>query len=341
MAHQGRRLPTQHATWLDSAWRCLTPPERQAPGQAGLPALAYSAPRPWRLTLPGAFETREPMDLSWDSAPELADMAQALARQSRAVCLPRVPADSPSVTALRQAFAGRGMTLIRPAIGSPYIDLDASWADPRQKFNAGRRSDFRRAERHAEKLGGLRFEIHSQTTAAQLDHLLDEAYAVEARSWKGQAGTALALDPQLGPFHRAHAHAAMQAGLLRLAFMRVGGQAVGMQIALEWDHSIWLLKIGYDAAFSPCSPGNLLMMHTIADAAQRGLKAYEFLGSPAPWTAFWTTSLRDYVNIRFFPWRLRGQLALAQDMSQAMHARLARRRQPGHDAAHGDAQEVT
>lgn len=341
MTQQGRRLPTQHATWLDSTWRYLTPPERQAPPSASLPALAWTTPRPWRLTLPGALETREPMDLSWDSEPELADMAQALARQSSAVCLPRVPADSPSVAALTRAFKGRGVTLIRPAIGSPYIDLDDSWADPRQKFNAGRRSDFRRAERHADKLGGLHFEIHSQTSTTELDRLLDEAYAVEARSWKGQAGTALTLDAQLGPFHRAHAHAAMQAGLLRLAIMRVGGQAIGMQIALEWSNSIWLLKIGYDAAFSQCGPGNLLMMHTIADAAQRGLKAYEFLGSPAPWTAFWTNQLRDYVNIRFFPWSVRGQLALAQDMSQAVHARLAKRGQAGHDAAHGDAQEVT
>jgi hypothetical protein len=266
-----------------------------------------------RISLLGAAETHEPCDLTWNDEAHLAQLAQELANQRLAVSLPRVPIDSPSIDALRRASAKRGIVIVRNATGTPYIDIDSTWADPQLKFNAGRRSDFRRAERHAEKLGGLTFEVHESLADEELDRLLDEAYAVEACSWKGEGGSALTMHRKLGLFFRNFAHAANRAGILRLALMRVGTIAVGMQIAVEWRQSFWLLKIGYDAEFNRCSPGNLLMLHTIGYAARRGLSSYEFLGSPAPWTAHWTSTLRPYANVRMYPFSILGQLALLKD----------------------------
>jgi hypothetical protein len=276
----------------------------------------------------GAAETGEPSDLPWRSDEDLERLAARLARQPFAIDLPRVPVSSKSVAALQNAFAGRGMVVTRPAPSSPFVPLGPSWTEPESRFNAGRRSDFRRAQRHAERLGGLSFEMHSHLEAAQLDAYLDEAYSVEARSWKGENGTALLVDPVKGQFFRRFAHAALDAGILRLAFMRIGGMAVGMQLAVEYEQRLWLLKIGYDPAYSKCSPGNLLMLHTLGEAARRGLLSCEFLGGVEPWTAEWTTQLRPYARVRFYPLSPQGALALAQDVLNALwetlRARLAR-----------------
>jgi len=102
----------------------------------------------------------------------------------------------------------------------------------------------------------------------------------------------------------------------------VGGIAVGMQLAVEHEGSLWLLKIGYDPAYAKCSPGNLLMLYTLGDAARRGLRSYEFLGSVAPWTATWTTELRPFLSVRFYPRSVQGVLALAQDGVKSVRARV-------------------
>ena len=60
------------------------------------------------------------------------------------------------------------------------------------------------------------------------------------------------------------------------------------------------LKIGFDETFKVYSLGRLLRLETIRYAAQRGLRSYEFLGNDAPWTYFWTKSVRPMVS-RAYP----------------------------------------
>jgi len=273
------------------------------------------------LTLPGTLETGEPSDLAWQDASQAPALARALARQRRPLNLPRVPLGSPSLQALSAAFRARGWLRMRPAHGSPCIELDAGWAQPWQKYNAGRQSDVRRAQRRAEEAGALRFVVHAPSPGPALERLLDEAYEVESRSWKGDGGTALAVDPLLGPFYRRLAHNASQAGLLRLCFLRIAGQAAAMQLALQGGGRFWLMKIGYDAAFARSSPGQLLMLHTIGHAASQGLASYEMLGNAAAWTAGWTRTLRPFVRVQAYPASWPGAQALCADAWRSARTR--------------------
>jgi CelD/BcsL family acetyltransferase involved in cellulose biosynthesis len=62
-----------------------------------------------------------------------------------------------------------------------------------------------------------------------------------------------------------------------------------MQLAIETQGRYWLFKIGFDDAYAKCSPGTLLMLHTLGYAARAGLAAYEMMGEVEPWIAdFWT-----------------------------------------------------
>ena len=124
---------------------------------------------------------------------------------------------------------------------------------------------------------------------------------MEASGWKGQNGSALLCDPLRGAFFRRFALGASQKGLLRIAFMRIDGRAVAMQLNAESANRLWLLKIGHDEGFARCSPGQQLMLHVVRDAAMRGLQAIEFLGEPEPWTQFWTPTVRKCVALRAYP----------------------------------------
>jgi hypothetical protein len=269
-----------------------------------------------RLEHLGVKILREPTDLMFSDTVALKNLANVLVKLGSPLFLNRIPADSPTVAAIQEAYRGRGLVLLRPAQPYPRILLHEGWRKPESQINSGRRSDLRRAARTAEKIGPLSYQILSPTPA-QLGPILEEALEVEAASWKGSEGSAIAYDRLRGPFYRHYAAAASAAGILRLCFLRVAGKAVAMQFAVECARGFWLLKIGYREEFARCSPGMLLIAETIRYAASKDLVSYEFLGNADNWTRIWTQDEIQTVTIRVYPFRVRGVAALAADAFQA------------------------
>ena len=112
--------------------------------------------------------------------------------------------------------------------------------------------------------------------------------------------------------------------MLRIGLLRIGDTPVAMQLGVEWGGRFWLLKIGYDEAFSRCSPGSLLMVEMVRRAAGRGLTSYELLGVSEQWTRMWTRRERPCVSLRAYPATCTGAAALATDL-----ATVGWRRRPG------------
>lgn len=258
---------------------------------------------------PMGAEFSEPLDFIYADALALEDLAQTLARQGMPLFFKRIFADSPTLEALHRAYP---VVACRPASSCPWIPLDDTWTEPERQLNAGRRSDFRRLRRIAEKMGPVDCEVLAPRFD-ELDRLLDEAYQVEAASWKGEAGSALAVDHEKGAFFRRYAREACRDGSLRLAFLRIGGRAAAMQIAIQCAGGFWLLKIGYADEFARCSPGMLLMAETIRHAACCRLRTYELLGTAQPWTRLWTELERPCVAVRAYPAGMRGMAVGAAD----------------------------
>lgn len=308
-------LPTAHFIWADaaaSAFRAklqvVLIQENQTP-IAIAPLASETIHGVPHAVLLGVSQLHEPMDLLYHDAAALDRLAHALLSLGRPLYLARLPADSPTIAAFQRLAPRRALIFVRPHPACPHIPLDDSWHCPEDHLNSGRRSDLRRARRHAEQIGPLATEILTPSPS-QLDSLLDLAYEIEAKSWKGQSGTALLHDPPLQRFYRQYAHAAARAGVLRLCFLRIGGQAAAMQIALQCDGSFWLLKIGYDQRYAKCSPGQLLLLETLRHAAGANLRSYELLGCAAPWTQVWTQRVRPCVSLWVYPFSVSGLAAL-------------------------------
>lgn len=276
----------------------------------------------WRMV--GAHEVCEPDDALYRNPDSARRLAEAIMSDGRALEMDRVPAGSELIPALRSALRGRGWMSVRPATPTPTIRLEPRWKNPASCFNSGRRSDFRRAARRAAEFGEPSFEIVSPAPDA-FDALFDEAIAVEMRSWKREAGTAIAADRAKEDCFRHYFRSACEQGNFRIAFMRIGGKAVAMQMALETLGRYWLFKIGFDEDYERCSPGTLLMLHTIGWAAERELDAYELLGNLEPWIAqFWTREQHDCVWVRAYPFNPRGAVAFAADALASIRNRLGR-----------------
>ena len=269
---------------------------------------ARGALAPWRIV--GTSELYEPNDALAADAAAADQLAAAVAGLPAPAVLERVPVDSPLIPALRKAFKGR--LVVRPDSFSPTLPLDARWQEPESCFNSGRRSDFRRAQRHAEKFGAVGLDVLTPAPE-EVDALMDEAIAIELASWKKEAGTALGMLPAKASFFKTYARLASERGALRLAFMRIDGTPMAMQIAFVFANRYWLFKIGHNDAFSKCSPGTLMMLATLKHAATDGLVAYEMLGNDEPWIAMWTREQKAYVQVRTYPANVAGLAASARD----------------------------
>jgi CelD/BcsL family acetyltransferase involved in cellulose biosynthesis len=317
-----RASPMQHFIWsracaetfsADYSLRVLTVGPARRP--SAIAPLVGRHGALTRLEMIGVNELYEPMDLCYDSPAALAALAQALADLGIPLVLKRLPAQSPVIPALERAFKGRGMVFLQPMDSCPYIELDERWKEPEQNFNSGRRSDFRRMRRRAEKLGTITYET-STPSRDEVGPLIEEAFRIDGASWRSEDGTALARDGVRGDFFRRYALAACEQGILRLCFLRIGRQAAAMQFAVESGGRFWLLKISHDESFACCSPGLLLMLQTVRYAAERGLRSYEFLGTAAPWTAVWTQLERPCVALLAYPFGMRGLATLAADAAK-------------------------
>lgn len=326
-----RGNPMQQPGWTESfmasyphvgALRLMTAGPRGQPTAIGTFVVRPGLASP--LEALAVRELSEPWDILAATPVAVCELAEKLAKEQRALYIPRVPEDSVAVAALRAAYRKRGF--VRIARTDPYatLALDGSWKTPEAKFNPGRRSDFRRARRHAEKQGAVTFEILAPAVE-QLPALLEEAWAVEAAGWKGARGSSLTRDAHRGLFFRRYAFAAARAGILRMAFMRIGGRAVAMQLCTEADNRLWLSKIGYDEAFARCSPGQQLMMEVVRWAAGRGIRAVEFLGQREPWCEMWTQRLTKCVSVRAYPFTPNAMLTLALDTLAFVRGKIAKR----------------
>ena len=276
----------------------------------------------WRM--PGSHEVFEPGDALCRDAAAADRLARHLAKDGRPVELSRIPATSLLVPALAAAMKRRGRMSVRRAVPSPTIALDAGWREPESRFNARRRSDFRRAARRAAEFGTVTCEVLAPAPG-EFDALFDEAIAIEARSWKRAAGTAIVCDPAKEAFFRAYLRSACERGEGRVAFLRIDGRVVAMQLAVEWSGRYWLYKIGYDEAYARCSPGTLLMLHALRDAAQRGLTGFELMGDAEAWIAdLWTQQVHECVRVRTYPYNLAGLVAAVSDGAEWARGRLSR-----------------
>jgi CelD/BcsL family acetyltransferase involved in cellulose biosynthesis len=234
-----------------------------------------------------------------------------------------VDADGQALRALAAAATAHGYrTLVQPTGRAPYLRLAEDIRGHESALSRNLRHDVRRRFRRLCETGSVSVEVSDGR--ARLEDLLREGFDVEAKSWKGRRGTAIAARDDTTRFYRGLAQWAAEAGWLRLAFLRLDGRAIAFQFDLEPGLHYYSLKIGYDSAFERFSPGKLLLYTMVARAVARGLPAFELLGSDEPWKERWTDSSRAQVSFRAFSPSATGRLA----ESTFVHGKRIVRRMP-------------
>lgn len=300
LAKDAAAFPTQDAPWAIAAAEALPGEPTFITIGERCDGLAPLVDCGAALEFAGGWHLGEPCDLIARTPEAMSELLERILATRRPLLLQRVPIDSPTIGALRLLGGSAGWTRVTPDAGYPTITLADEWAEPGGGLSSSRRSGLRRSRRHAEAQGEVVAELLCPTPE-QVDGVLDEAFAIEARSWKGEQGTAVSQVARTEQFFRRYAHELARRGKLRVDILRIGGRGVAMQLGARWRDAHWLFKIGYDAAYHSGSPGQLLLAESIAAAARDKLAAYQLLGSRAGWTDVWTKDVNDSATVTVLP----------------------------------------
>jgi CelD/BcsL family acetyltransferase involved in cellulose biosynthesis len=219
-------------------------------------------------------------------------------QRPRRVQLDYVDSVDPAVAELYRAAARSGHRVVRTVVQrSPYAAL-APGEDVDRRLGGKAARNLRRNRRRLEDAGHV--EIQIEAAPRRLDRLLDEGFRVEGSGWKSERGTAIASSPATRRFYTDIAHWARDAGLLRLAFLRLNGNAIAFAFALQDGTAFYLLKGGYDPAHRHLAPGKLLFRSLMEQAVASGAQRFEFLGATEPWKLEWTEHCHERTLVRSY-----------------------------------------
>lgn len=256
-----------------------------------------------------------PLMLTADEAESFGDVLLApfrpLARDGAALArlVQAVRALPVATVTLHSALAGdaptealmRGLRRGRPIVTRSHpnrflsIETDRTW----EAYRAEMKTRWGSVERKARKLARdhdarLRVVEPPDDLAARLD----EGFALEARGWKGAAGTAVDLDPVYAVFLRAAAQGYHRAGALRCSEIRIDGRLVAWDLAVLSRNRLYSLKTTYAEDLGRLSPGLVLRRAIVERCFELGLDGHELNGRDMAWKRRFATSARASNSVR-------------------------------------------
>jgi CelD/BcsL family acetyltransferase involved in cellulose biosynthesis len=273
------------------------------------------------LEFAGAAQLYEPVRMLADSDDAREVLCRAIAAQNLPLRLQRVDG-SAWTKALRGAARGRAVAIESASCSCLRVELDASAASGIGRLSSERDATLRRKRRQLEKLGNVVLES-VEPGAAEVESVLREAFAVEMRSWKGAAGSAVLQQPAQFEFFRELGRFYAARGALLVRRLRVGAEIAAVHVGVVVERCCYELKIGFDEKFARQSPGVLLTQDCLRDGARRGFRAHEFLGCAAAWQEPFAPTERHLRNVTIYPYSMRGLSALALDGADVAARRAA------------------
>ncbi|MGY1604685.1 GNAT family N-acetyltransferase [Geodermatophilus sp. SYSU D00815] len=256
-------------------------------------------------------ETSETGLVARDDDAARALVAGLLRRRVPQVDLPGLPVSELTARVLRQVEPGSPRPFLwYPAGQNPYVDVSGDWAGyEAERLSSKRRQRLRNIERRLAKLGAVEFQVVA-APGAELPRLLEEGFGIELAGWKGRAGTAVLSAPTTRELYWRSGAWAAEAGILRLAFLRVGGRPAAFAMNLEQDGRRYGLKFAYSEEFAQHSPGTLMLQRMVRHGFEEpGLSRFFFLGAPDDYKLVFADGVEELVRVRMFG---RGPAAIAR-----------------------------
>lgn len=149
-----------------------------------------------------------------------------------------------------------------------FIDVPQDFEAYRADFSTNFRRQLKRGGKKFDELPGGQFRCRDLLRTVSEN--FDRFERVEDAGWKGVSDSSLRAMPANLRLFRLAAERFNRLGWMEWNFLEAGDQTIAAHYAVRKGRVLYLLKIGYDEAFSGCSPGNLLLEKVVESACKSG-----------------------------------------------------------------------
>ncbi len=249
-----------------------------------------------------------------------------LRKRGLTATLRSVPRDSQTYGTLSAVARGAGyLTYETTGRVSPYVDIATSWEEYLATRTARITHEWRRKLRKAER--DARIVFRGVSPGTDLDAIVSDFVAVDARSWREGEGTSIG-GRGVEAFYRAITRTLADEDLFRPFWLEADGRVVAFVYGAIFGGTYFALKTSFDEGFSKLSPGVVLFHEAIRWAFSAGLGRFDFVGETARWKEEWATGRREHVAVTLYPTDPAGIAAYARDAWVKPLARRVGRRSP-------------
>lgn len=185
-----------------------------------------------------------------------------------------------------------------PFCGRPYNPIDGTFEHYSKQLSKKFLKWLNRCERKLKELGTLSYELIENESIS--DSILNEAYNIEFKSWKGKTGTAILCHENLKDFYTDFGKIAAKNSWLKLYFLKVNDERIAFQYNVRYKNVEYSLKIGYKDDYAMYSPGNVLEKFLLENLYKIKLKRYEILGFSTTYKQQWNASGRKMRKVHIY-----------------------------------------
>jgi CelD/BcsL family acetyltransferase involved in cellulose biosynthesis len=257
-----------------------------------------------------------------------------LATSSGRVAIPALPTGEESLAVLSELSRRVGrLTLIQPQHTSPIVDTTGGFESYRGQTKSRWGAPLERFHRKAIRDHDASFFVVEAPTDVEAE--LRRGLELEARGWKGRAGTAILSSQETARFYHSLAMRFHAAGKLRLSGMLVDGRLAAFDFSILHAGRLYLLKTAYDEVYRRLAPGLVLRLSIIERCFELGIEANELLGDAEPWKQKFATSVRAHSVLHSYPRRPVGAVRYGYRGAVRPALKWARRRTLGRSQQFG------
>lgn len=276
-----------HALYCDDRLVCVVPVVRSGRLSRVLLSMANEHSPIWSF----AIDT---------SVPSAADrVLDRLLAEADWLLFGRLRPSDPAFQLLASTAAARGLaTCVVEYSGDVRVELGRSFEDLTARWSPGMAKEARRRLRRCARTSDLAVERADDPELVPA--ILDECFALEARTWKGRCGTAMQSEARVRSFYEELARTMSDRGELALYVLRCSGRIVAFDFGVRGARRLDSLKVAFDPDHARLAPGNLLTFHLLVRETQEGQVSSVHLGRPAESKRRFTTSIEPLVSLRIF-----------------------------------------
>lgn len=215
--------------------------------------------------------------------------------------------------------------------------IDTAWVDIDQAFDTywearGKNLKTNTRKQRTKLLNEnvtLSFECLTQPEAVA--QAIEDYGVLESAGWKGKDGTAVHPDNAQGRFYRKMLENFCANGRGRIYRYRFNEKVVAMDLCIDADDRIVILKTAYDETYKTVSPSTLMRQDEFRELFDSGkFKRIEFYGKVMEWHTRWTEHCRTIYHLTAYRTPLLAYLHTLKNRTQTEDLAMSKTTKTNH-----------